>query len=119
MRKTAVALRGDLRSASGAGGAAPVVEATGHGFTAEEIIALAERHGVPVEHDPVLAGALSQLRVGEVIPPELYQAVAELLVFLYDLDARQTETLEPLVRREPIAPRLGSRLSMEDNRAAG
>lgn len=100
-----------------------MVEATGHGYTAEEIIALAERHGVPIEHDPVLAGALSQLRVGDVIPPELYQAVAELLVFLYDLDARQTETPVPLARRElrpeVPRPRLGARLSMEDNRAAG
>ena len=38
-----------------------------------------------------LAGLLSRLKVGQVIPPDLYQAIAELLVFLYDLDARVPE----------------------------
>lgn len=75
-------------AAAGAGAGAPTIAATGQGLMADEILALAERHGVPVEHDPVLAAALAGLRVGDQIPPELYQAIAELLVFLYDLDTR-------------------------------
>ena len=85
-RRTAVALGGGLASAA-AGAGAPFVAATGQGHLADEIVALAERHGVPVEQDPALAALLSSLRVGQALPPEMYQVIAELLVFLYDLDA--------------------------------
>jgi flagellar biosynthesis protein len=67
------------------------VAATGRGLVADQIIALAEASGVPVERDPALVSLLSGLQVGEAIPPELYQAVAELLVFLYDLDLHALE----------------------------
>lgn len=84
-RKTAVALAGGLASRT------PWVAASGQGLIADEILALAEAHGVPVERDPALAGLLSHLKLGHVVPPDLYQAIAELLVFLYDLDARVPE----------------------------
>jgi flagellar biosynthesis protein len=86
-RRTAVALGGGLASAA-TGTGTPVVAAAGQGALADEIVALAERSGVPVEQDPVLAGLLASVRVGQAIPPEMYQVIAELLVFLYDLDAR-------------------------------
>ena len=85
-RRTAVALGGGLSSAA-AGTGSPFIAAAGQGHLADEIIALAERHGIPVEHDPALASLLSTLRVGQALPPEMYQVIAELLVFLYDLDA--------------------------------
>ena len=85
-RRTAIALGGGLSSAV-AGAGAPFVAASGQGHLADEIVALAERHGVPVEQDPALAALLSSLRVGQALPPEMYQVIAELLVFLYDLDA--------------------------------
>jgi flagellar biosynthesis protein len=86
-RRTAIALGGGLSSAA-AGSGAPFIEASGQGHVADEIVALAERHGIPVEHDPALASLLSTLRVGQALPPEMYQVIAELLVFLYDLDAQ-------------------------------
>ncbi len=90
--RTAVALRGGLPGTGETGGVdAPVVAATGRGLVADQIIALAEASGVPVERDPALVSLLSGLQVGEAIPPELYQAVAELLVFLYDLDLHALE----------------------------
>lgn len=82
-----MALGGGLASAA-AGAGAPFVAASGHGQIADEIVALAERHGIPVEHDPALASLLSSMRVGQALPPEMYQVIAELLVFLYDLDAQ-------------------------------
>src|SRR5687767_2497066 len=85
-RRTAIALGGGLASAA-AGAGAPFVAASGHGLVADEIVALAERYGIPVEHDPALASLLSTVRVGQALPPEMYQLIAELLVFLYDLDA--------------------------------
>ena len=91
LRRTAVALGGGLASAA-AGAGAPFVAAAGQGHVAEEIVALAERYGIPVEHDPALAALLSQLRVGQLLPPEMYQVIAELLVFLYDLDAHLEDT---------------------------
>ena len=108
-RRTAVALRGGLPRGYGPHVAAdrgvgpPAVVAAGQGTLADEIVRLAELHGVPVEHDPILAAALAQIEVGRVIPPELYQAIAELLVFLYDLDARQVDEPDPELMSAALA----------------
>ncbi|SEH14722.1 EscU/YscU/HrcU family type III secretion system export apparatus switch protein [Thermoleophilum album] len=66
--------------------AAPRVVATGSGKLAERIIEIAREAGVPVREDAALVDALSQLELGAEIPPELYAAVAELLVWAYGLD---------------------------------
>ncbi len=84
-RKTAIALGGGLVGAT-TGAGMPFIAASGQGLIADDILALAEKHGIPVEHDPVLAGLLGGLRLGQAISPEMYQVIAELLVFLYDLD---------------------------------
>lgn len=68
---------------------APEVVASGRGRLAEQIIALAKAHGVPIKHDPDLVEALAELDVGEVIPPELYAVVAEVLVFVYRVNAKK------------------------------
>jgi flagellar biosynthesis protein len=67
---------------------APVVTAAGQGAVAEEIIRRAREAGVPVTEDPRLAAVLSQIDVGRVIPPELYQVIAEVLAYVYRLDER-------------------------------
>jgi flagellar biosynthesis protein len=69
------------------GSEAPEVVATGAGGIASRILAAAEEAGVPVRRDPALVEALSKLDVGRMIPPELYVAVAEALVWAYRLDA--------------------------------
>ena len=70
------------------GSDAPEVVATGAGEIAEKILEAAEAAGVPVRRDPTLVEALSKLDVGRMIPPELYTAVAEALVWAYRLDAK-------------------------------
>jgi flagellar biosynthesis protein len=70
------------------GSDAPEVVATGAGEIARRIVAAAEEAGVPVREDPALAEALAKLDLGRAIPPELYVAVAEALVWAYRLDAR-------------------------------
>ena len=65
---------------------APKVVAKGAGLLADRITTLAERHGVPLHHDPALAQFLSQLPLGGEIPPRLYRVIAELLVFLRRLE---------------------------------
>lgn len=67
---------------------APRVVAAGRGVTAEQIQALAQQYGVPVVEDPVLASALASVNLGDEIPPELYQVVAEVLAYIYRVAAR-------------------------------
>jgi flagellar biosynthesis protein len=67
---------------------APKVSATGKGETAERILAEARKHDIPVREDPDLLEVLAQLPLGEEIPPELYQAVAEILAFIYRMNER-------------------------------
>lgn len=66
----------------------PIVTAAGQGLVAEEIIRRARSAGVPVTEDPRLAAVLSQLDVGNMIPPELYAVVAEVLAYVYRLEER-------------------------------
>lgn len=70
---------------------APVVTAAGQGAVAEEIIRRAREAGVPVTEDPRLAAVLSQIDVGQSIPPELYEVIAEVLAYVYRLEERVAE----------------------------
>lgn len=65
---------------------APKILATGKGEIAEKIIAKAKENDVPLYKDNKLADTLSKLKIGEAIPPELYEVVAEILVFVDDMD---------------------------------
>ena len=67
---------------------APRVVAKGRGSIGEKIIELAKAHDIPIEENDVLAGALSKVELGDEIPPELYKAVAEVLVFVLRLTGR-------------------------------
>jgi flagellar biosynthesis protein len=64
---------------------APRVVATGRGHIGKKIIETARAHGVPIEENPGLAAALSDVDLGQEIPVELYRAVAEVLTFILRL----------------------------------
>jgi flagellar biosynthesis protein len=66
---------------------APEVVATGLGITAEEIVRVAREHHVPLHQDAGLVAALGKLDVGTTIPRELWAVVAEVLAFVYAVDA--------------------------------
>ena len=66
---------------------APEIVATGRGIVAEEIVRVARANNVPLREDPGLVEALSRLEIGRVIPRELYAVVAEVLAFVYAVDA--------------------------------
>lgn len=68
------------------GDEAPTIIATGTGYVADNIIAKAKESNVPLYEDSKLASTLSKLDIGESIPPELYDVVAEILVFVDNLD---------------------------------
>ena len=64
----------------------PKILATGKGEVAEKIIEKAKENDVPLYKDNKLADTLSRLKIGAAIPPELYDVVAEILVFVDDMD---------------------------------
>lgn len=76
----AVALEYDPKTA------APKVVASGRGYVAERIVDEARGHNVPIHKDPELAHTLNLLKVGDEIPPELYSVVAQILVYVGDVD---------------------------------
>lgn len=65
---------------------APRVIASGRGILAEKIIEKAKESDVPIHRDDKLADTLSRLEIGEMIPPELYEVVAEILIFVDSMD---------------------------------
>lgn len=65
----------------------PEIIASGHGLVAEEIVAIAKRHGIPLREDPGLVEALARLEIGSILPRELYVVVAEVLAWVYRVDA--------------------------------
>ena len=65
---------------------APKILASGTGIIADQIIEKAKSSDVPLYEDNKLANTLSKLDIGEYIPPELYSIVAEILVFVDNLD---------------------------------
>lgn len=62
---------------------APRVVATGKGEIAERIIALAKEHGIPIHEDADLTALLAAVELFDEVPPELYRAVAEVLIWVY------------------------------------
>ncbi len=80
MKKTAVALSYETEAQ------APKVIASGKGYLAERIIERAKEADVPLHKDEQLAHTLSKLQIGDVIPPQLYDVVAEILVFVDRMD---------------------------------
>lgn len=70
---------------------APRVVASGKGILADKIIEKARESSVPIHRDDKLADTLSRLDIGEMIPPELYEVVAEILVFVDAVDNRMVK----------------------------
>lgn len=83
-QSTAVAVRYDAQKEE-----SPRVVATGKGLIAERILELAREHGVPIYQDPDLVELLARVELFDEIPPELYTAVAEVLVWVYKVNAAQ------------------------------
>lgn len=78
--KTAVALSYDPKDE------APKIIASGKNHLAEKIINTAKEEKIPIHKDEKLADNLSTLEVGSLIPPELYDIVAEVLIFVDTMD---------------------------------
>ena len=79
--RLAVALHYDKKGA-------PRVIAKGKGTVGEKIIEIARENDITIQENEVLAGALSNVELGEEIPAELYKGVAEVLIFVMRLTGR-------------------------------
>ncbi len=82
------------------GDPAPKVVAKGNGMIAEQIIARAQEHGVFVHESKELVAMLMDVDLDRQIPPALYQAIAELLAWLYHIESVQLS----LSGRPPLPP---------------
>ncbi|MCT4606703.1 MAG: EscU/YscU/HrcU family type III secretion system export apparatus switch protein [Marinisporobacter sp.] len=67
---------------------APRVVAKGEGYIAQKIKEIASEMDIPTYKDEKLVKQLNNLAIGEEIPPELYQVVAEILAFIIRLDTK-------------------------------
>ncbi len=77
----AVAIKYDSQKNS-----APIVVAKGEDFLAQKIRETAKEHHIEiVENKPLARMLYANVDVGQEVPPELYQAVAEVLAFVYSL----------------------------------
>ncbi|MBI3325318.1 MAG: EscU/YscU/HrcU family type III secretion system export apparatus switch protein [Nitrospinae bacterium] len=70
---------------------APKVTAKGRGHLAEQILELARAYNIPIREDKNLVQVLSLLDLNQEIPPEVYRAVAEILVFIYRLTMQRQQ----------------------------
>ncbi len=70
---------------------APRVTAKGRGALADQILALAEEHDIPLEKDPELTELLAHIPLGDEIPEALYLAVAEVIAFAYLLSGKRPQ----------------------------
>ena len=99
-RRSAVALKYDANSSE----QTPRVVAKGYGLVAEMIVRRAREEGLFVHESPEMVSLLMQVNLDSQIPPLLYQAVAELLAWLYQLEAGEENAdpgPAPPLKRQP------------------
>jgi flagellar biosynthesis protein len=70
----------------------PTVTAKGTGAVADNIIAIAQQHGVPLCDNSALVELLVTLELGDDIPETLYLAVAYIIAFAYELEGKVPES---------------------------
>ncbi len=89
------------------GSQAPCVVAKGMGAVAGKIREQAELHQIPIVHEPPLARAINaSCQLGQAIPAELYEAVAQVLAFVFALGTRQ-EFSSVFELPERLKPKVG------------
>ncbi len=70
------------------GGQAPVISDTRTGASAQKLIEHALELGIPIYENPQLLEQLSELQLGQQIPSELYQLIAEILAFAFFIQGK-------------------------------
>ena len=87
----AIAIRNDSETMQ-----SPMIVARGRQLLAQAIRQVADSHYIPIIQNPLLARKLYKQSVaGQFVPPEYYQAVAEILAFVYNLKRKRRQRLAP------------------------
>ncbi len=86
-RQQAVALKYDIENDD-----VPVITASGLGTVADKIIEKGIENDVAIYEDERLVKELLQFKVGTEIPPELYEIVAQVLIFVENIDQKKGST---------------------------
>ncbi len=73
---------------------APKVVASGSGHIAKKIIETAKEAGIFIKEDPDLIELLAKVPIGEEIPSELYQTIAEILAFVYSANSKFKDKID-------------------------
>jgi flagellar biosynthesis protein len=76
------------------GGQAPVVSDQKSGEAAQKLIQQALDLGIPIYENPQLLEQLSELQMGQQVPTELYQLIAEILAFAFFIQGKAPENYE-------------------------
>jgi len=84
LRKKAVALKYDIEEDN-----APRIVANEKGEFAQKIIEFAQEHDIPIRENQDIVDILVQLNIGDEIPAELYDVIAEILSFIYHLENKK------------------------------
>ena len=61
---------------------APFITAKGDGFIADRLLEIAEEYNIPIIRNDILSETLYLMEPGEFIPDEVFEIVAEILVFI-------------------------------------
>ena len=77
------------------GNQAPLITATGEAELAEQIIAIAQQHNIPLYENRELSTLLAHLELGDAIPEPLYRAIAEIIAFAYMMAGKVPEGFVP------------------------
>ncbi|MFW6035625.1 MAG: EscU/YscU/HrcU family type III secretion system export apparatus switch protein [Halothermotrichaceae bacterium] len=80
-KQKAAALKYDINKDN-----APRIIASGKGDLAKKVLEAAQKNDIPIKENQDIVDILVKLNIGEEIPPELYQAIAEILSFIYRLE---------------------------------
>jgi len=87
VKNKAAALKYDLAKDN----EAPRLIAVGEGYLADKIIEVAKQENIPLVKNIEVVNKLIHLPVGQEIPPELYEAIARIIIFIYKLDQEYTQ----------------------------
>lgn len=68
-------------------GMVPTVVAQGSGYVAQKIIEAAKQNHIHLQEDSTLIANLLQIDLGDSVPPQLYEVMAEIFVLLEKVEA--------------------------------
>ncbi|WP_084069251.1 EscU/YscU/HrcU family type III secretion system export apparatus switch protein [Paraburkholderia heleia] len=114
-RKSAAALAYDAPEGDGA----PRVVAKGYGLVAEMIVQRAKEAGLYVHEAPEMVSLLMRVDLDAKIPPQLYQAVAELLAWLHRLEAGDDAKANAAAQAQTATPAATAPRDISDVRRIG